>query len=70
MIMVTHDVDEAIYLSDKIIIMSSRPGIINKIINIPSSRPRDRASSEFMQIKAEILNEFHLGSEYPFAYAI
>jgi len=70
MIMVTHDVDEVIYLSDKIIIMSSRPGIINKIINIPSSRPRDRASSEFMQIKAEILNEFHLGSEYPFAYAI
>ncbi len=70
MIMVTHDIDEAIYLSDKIIIMSSRPGIINKIINIPATRPRDRASSEFMQIKAEILNEFHLGSEYPFAYAI
>ena len=70
MIMVTHDIDEAIYLSDKIIIMSSRPGIINKIINIPATRPRDRASSEFMKIKAEILNEFHLGSEYPFAYAI
>ncbi|NMW22556.1 MAG: ABC transporter ATP-binding protein [Chlorobiaceae bacterium] len=70
MVMVTHDVDEAIYLSDKVVIMSSRPGVIKKIIDVPSSRPRDRASSEFMQIKAEILKEFHLGTEYPFAYAI
>lgn len=70
MVMVTHDVEEAIYLSDKVVIMSSRPGVIKKIIDIPSSRPRDRASSEFMQIKAEILKEFHLGTEYPFAYAI
>ncbi|MEI6757561.1 MAG: ABC transporter ATP-binding protein [Chlorobium sp.] len=70
MVMVTHDVEEAIYLSDKVVIMSSRPGVIKKIIDIPSSRPRDRASSEFMQIKAEILEEFHLGTEYPFAYAI
>ena len=68
--MVTHDVDEAIYLSDKVIIMSSRPGIIKKIIDIPLPRPRDRAGSDFMQIKAEILKEFHLGTEYPFAYAI
>ena len=70
MIMVTHDVDEAIYLSDKVVIMSSRPGVIKKIIDIPLPRPRDRASSAFMQIKAEILEEFHLGTEYPFAYAI
>lgn len=70
MIMVTHDVDEAIYLSDKVVIMSSRPGVIKKVINIPHSRPRDRASSEFTHLKAEILEEFHLGTEYPFAYAI
>jgi sulfonate transport system ATP-binding protein len=70
MIMVTHDIDEAIYLSDKVVIMSSRPGVIKKIIDVPLSRPRDRASSDFMRIKAEILQEFHLGTEYPFAYAI
>lgn len=70
MIMVTHDVEEAIYLSDIVVIMSSRPGVIKKVINISSVRPRDRASSEFMQVKAEILKEFHLGTEYPFAYAI
>ncbi len=70
MIMVTHDIDEAIYLSDKVVIMSSRPGVIKKIIDVQLSRPRDRASSDFMRIKAEILQEFHLGTEYPFAYAI
>jgi sulfonate transport system ATP-binding protein len=70
MIMVTHDIDEAIYLSDKVVIMSARPGVIKKIIDVPLARPRDRASSDFMQIKAEILKEFHLGTEYPFAYAI
>ncbi|NTW69278.1 MAG: ABC transporter ATP-binding protein [Chlorobiaceae bacterium] len=70
MVMVTHDVDEAIYLSDIVVIMSSRPGIIKQIIKVPFPRPRDRASSEFSHIKAEILKEFHLGTEYPFAYAI
>ena len=57
-------------MSDKVVIMSSRPGIIKKIKNIDLPRPRDRASSDFMLIKAEILEEFHLGMEYPFAYAI
>jgi sulfonate transport system ATP-binding protein len=70
MIMVTHDVEEAIFLSDRVVIMSARPGIIKKIIPVPLSRPRDRASSEFGQIKAKILEEFHLGVEHPFAYAI
>ena len=44
--------------------------IPKKIIDIPRPRPRDRAGSDFMQIKAEIVKEFHLGTEYPFAYAI
>lgn len=70
MIMVTHDVEEAIYLSDKVVIMSSRPGIIKKIVDIPLSRPRDRSSYEFIRIKDEILKEFHLGVEHPFVYAI
>ena len=71
MILVTHDVEEAIYLGDKVvIIMSSRPGVIKKIIDIPFTRPRDRSSYEFMQIKSEILEEFHLGVEHPFIYSI
>ncbi|NTW48146.1 MAG: ABC transporter ATP-binding protein [Chlorobiales bacterium] len=70
MIMVTHDVEEAVYLSDKVVIMSSRPGIIKKIVDVPLARPRDRSSYDFIQLKEEILKEFHLGVEHPFVYAI
>lgn len=70
MIMVTHDVDEAIYLSDKIVIMSSRPGKIKRIIPVPLGRPRDRASYDFIRIKEVVLTEFQLHGEKPFAYSI
>jgi ABC-type nitrate/sulfonate/bicarbonate transport system ATPase subunit len=70
MIMITHDVDEAIYLSDKIVVMSSRPGTIKKIIPVPLARPRDRASYDFVKIKEEVLEEFHLHTDHPFTYTI
>ena len=70
MIMVTHDVDEAIYLSDKIVIMSSRPGTIKRIIPVDLARPRDRASYDFIKIREEVLREFHLHTEHPFTYNI
>ena len=70
MIMVTHDVDEAIYLSDKIVIMSNRPGTIKKIIPVHLARPRDRASYDFVKIKEQVLEEFHLHTEHPFSYTI
>jgi ABC-type nitrate/sulfonate/bicarbonate transport system ATPase subunit len=70
MIMITHDVDEAIVLSDKIVVMSSRPGTIKKIIPVPLARPRDRASYDFIKIKEEVLEEFQLHTDHPFAYTI
>lgn len=70
MIMITHDVEEAVYLSDKVVIMSSRPGTIKKIIPIPLARPRDRASYDFVKLKEEILEEFQLHAEKYFSYAI
>lgn len=70
MIMVTHDVDEAIYLSDRVVIMSSRPGTIKKIVPVPLARPRDRASHNFIQIREEVLREFHLHTDHPFTYTI
>ncbi len=51
MIMVTHDIEEAIYLSDRIVIMSNRPGTIKRIVEVPLARPRDRASYDFTVIK-------------------
>lgn len=69
-VMVTHDVEEAVYLSDRIVIMSCRPGKIKRIIPVPLARPRDRASRDFTLIKEEVLKEFHLQAEEHFAYAI
>lgn len=59
MLLVTHDIDEAIYMSDHIVIMTQRPGRIERIIPVELSRPRDRASSEFLRLRAEILELLH-----------
>jgi len=52
---VTHNVDEAVYLSDRIAVMSPRPSKILKIFDINLERPRDRTSSEANHIRREIL---------------
>lgn len=55
MIMVTHDVDEAIYLSDRIVVMSARPAKIEDIINVDMGRPRGRDMPEFLNMRTKIL---------------
>ena len=59
MLLVTHDIDEAIYMSDRIVIMTQRPGRIERIIPVNLSRPRDRSSTEFLQLRGEILELLH-----------
>jgi ABC-type nitrate/sulfonate/bicarbonate transport system ATPase subunit len=59
MLLVTHDIDEAIYMSDRILIMSPRPGRIEHTIPISLQRPRDRSSAEFLRIRSEILELLH-----------
>lgn len=54
-IMVTHDVDEAIYMSSKVIIMEPRPGRIKKILPIEMEYKRDRTTKEFTEYRNEIL---------------
>src|SRR5205814_4275029 len=46
MLLVTHDVDEAIYMSDRIVIMTPRPGRVERVISIELPRPRLRNSEE------------------------
>ena len=55
MVMVTHDVDEAVYLSDYIIVMTPRPAKVEKIIKIEMSHPRARGQDVFLQYRTEIL---------------
>ena len=52
---ITHSVDEAIYLADKIMVMSRRPGKIKEIINIKMQRPRNRAHVEYAKMSNDIL---------------
>jgi len=59
MLLVTHDIDEAIYMSDRIVIMTQRPGRIERVIPIALERPRDRSSADFLRLRGEILELLH-----------
>ncbi|RAR51870.1 sulfonate transport system ATP-binding protein [Paraburkholderia unamae] len=58
MILVTHDVDEAIYLGDRVVTMAPRPGRIRRIVEVGLPRPRERADPRFARLRNEILAEF------------
>src|SRR5260221_2558260 len=62
MLLVTHDIDEAIYMSDRIVILSPRPGRIERTIEIELDRPRQRNSSEFLRLRSEILELLHFAA--------
>jgi ABC-type nitrate/sulfonate/bicarbonate transport system ATPase subunit len=55
MLMVTHDVEEAVYLSDRVAVMDPRPGRIRRIVDVPFAKPRRRADPAFVAVKEEIL---------------
>src|SRR6266699_4087179 len=59
MLLVTHDIDEAIYMSDRIVIMTPRPGRIERTIEIDLDRPRQRNSAEFLRLRSDILELLH-----------
>ncbi|MDR1605831.1 MAG: ABC transporter ATP-binding protein [Streptococcaceae bacterium] len=58
MVMVTHDVEEAVFLSHRIFAMTPRPAKIQQIIEDDLPRPRRRGSPEFIQIKEQVLETF------------
>ena len=63
MLLVTHDIDEAIYMSDRILIMTQRPGRIEQTIPIALTRPRDRSSGEFLRLRGDILELLHFAGK-------
>ena len=58
MILVTHDIDEAIYLSDRIVVLASRPGRVHEIIDVQLPRPRERNDDGFIEIRRRIQDFF------------
>ena len=63
MLLVTHDIDEAIYMSDRIMIMTPRPGRIERTIEVNLNRPRQRDSADFLRLRSDILNFLHLAGK-------
>ncbi|HWR39159.1 MAG TPA: ABC transporter ATP-binding protein [Patescibacteria group bacterium] len=59
MIMVTHDIEEAVYLGSRVIVMSDRPGTIKKEFAVDLPHPRNRSAVEFLQLRKAICHEFH-----------
>lgn len=57
-VFVTHDIDEAVYLGSRVVVLTQRPGRIARIFNVGLRRPRDRTSPEFIRLSGMIAKEF------------
>lgn len=62
MILVTHDIEEAVYLSDRIVVMDAAPGRIKRIIDMPFARPRSRIDPAFANLKSQLFGLLDLES--------
>lgn len=62
-IFVTHSVDEAVYLSDRVVVLSPRPSRVQEIVQITVPRPRDRTNVEFAQVRRHVLSLINGGEK-------
>ena len=70
MIMVTHDIDEAIFLGERVVVMSARPGEIKEIIKIDSTEAKRRGSHDSAYYKKKIFKYFFETSDETIDYVI
>ncbi|MGC1295102.1 MAG: ABC transporter ATP-binding protein [Alloacidobacterium sp.] len=59
-IFVTHDIDEAVQLADRVVVMSARPATIQQIVNIDISHPRDISSARYLDLRDGIFKQIGL----------
>ena len=70
MIMVTHDIEEAIFLADRIVIMSANPGKIKSIMKVTLPKDRDRTSDDFLLMRDKVYEIFQMKEERNIEYFI
>ncbi|HXM08416.1 MAG TPA: ABC transporter ATP-binding protein [Terriglobales bacterium] len=59
-VFVTHDIDEAVQLADRVVVMSARPAVIQQIVNIDMPHPRDISSPRYLELRDGILQQIGL----------
>lgn len=69
-IFVTHDIEEAVYLADRIVVMTPNPGKIKSIVKVPIHGYRDRTSGDFLYIRNKIFEIFNMKYEPDIEYVI
>ncbi|MET0403088.1 MAG: ABC transporter ATP-binding protein, partial [Cystobacter sp.] len=60
---VTHDIDEAVQLADRVLIMSSKPGRIQRVVEIDLPRPRELTSPRYLEYRNHLLDELGLAHQ-------
>jgi sulfonate transport system ATP-binding protein len=55
---VTHDIEEAVYLADRIVVMTPRPGQVKTIVPVPLRRPRHRTDRDFTSIRNHVFKQY------------
>ena len=69
-IFVTHDIEEAIYLADKIVVLSPKPGRIKSIVKVQMPHKRDRTSDDFIVARDKIFEIFNMKTDETIEYYI
>ena len=60
MLLVTHDIDEALYLSDRVAVLTGQPATVREIVHVDLPRPRDRRAQEMLRLRAHLLEELRI----------